>query len=118
MAIRGFPHMAWAIDGIHVGLHGLICGCDHELFTLFQGFYNIYVQLVCDINYRTLDVMARQSCCTHRSRIFQESGLSHAYQNGILQSIFMGDSGYPKPWLLTPIPPTQTAAEETTTRLP
>ena len=84
-----------------------------SLFVAFTGVYSINVQLVCDAKYRILNVVARWPGSTHDSRILHESRLGHAYQNGDLHGILLGDSGYPlKPWLMTPILNPQTAAEE------
>ncbi|XP_072047331.1 LOW QUALITY PROTEIN: putative nuclease HARBI1 [Amphiura filiformis] len=110
---RGFPRVVGAIDCTHARLHGVTLGPDEYVYINRKGKYSINVQLVCDAKYRILNVVARWPGSTHDSRILQASRLGHAYDNGRLQGLLLGDSGYAlKPWLMTPIQHPSTEAEE------
>lgn len=82
-------------------------------FPNIAGNYSLNVQIVCDAKYHILNVVARWPGSTHDSRILRMSRLGQAYEDGMVQGILLGDSGYPlKPWLMTPILNPRTAAEE------
>ncbi|KAJ8048988.1 Protein ALP1-like [Holothuria leucospilota] len=113
MAIQGFPRVVGAIDGTHIRLTNVALGPTEYVYVNRKGFYSINVQLVCDAKYRILNVVARWPGSTHDSRILQESRLGHAFRDGQLQGILLGDSGYAlKPWLMTPFLIPQTPAEQ------
>lgn len=113
-AIDGFPQVIGCIDCTHVGLFGSRYGENEHVYVNRKGQKSINVQLVCDANYRILNVVARWPGSTHDSRILQNSLLGMQYENGDLhRGILLGDSGYAlRSWLMTPILHPTSAAEE------
>ncbi|XP_063952168.1 putative nuclease HARBI1 [Lytechinus pictus] len=102
--IAQFPKVIGAIDGTHIYLHGAPLGQDEYLYTNRKGRYSINVQLICDADFRIINVVARWPGSTHDSRILQNSVVGQNYANGRLHGILLGDSGYAlHPWLMTPI---------------
>jgi hypothetical protein len=111
--ISNFPRVVGCIDGTHVGLHGCPWGGNEYIFVNRKGRHSINVQLICDANYKITNVVARWPGSTHDSRILTRSRIGERYENGELQGILLGDSGYSlRPWLMTPITNPATAPEE------
>lgn len=101
--VAGFPRVVGAIDGTQVGLHGCPYGPDEHIYVNRKGKHSINVQLICNARYKIINVVARWPGSTHDSRILSNSRVGQLFENGDLQGILLGDSGYPlQPWLMTP----------------
>ncbi|XP_052390499.1 putative nuclease HARBI1 [Carassius gibelio] len=100
-SIARFPNVVGAIDGTHVRIQAPPA---HEhLFVNRKGYHSLNIQAVCDSDLRFLNCVARWPGSLHDSRILQNSQLCLAFEQGIIDGVLLGDSGYPlKPWLLTP----------------
>ncbi|XP_062583945.1 putative nuclease HARBI1 [Saccostrea cucullata] len=78
-----------------------------------KGYYAINVQMMCDARFKIRDVVAKWPGSVHDSRIFRESHLCRVMEEGQLQGVLLGDSGYGlKPYLLTPYLATETSATQ------
>lgn len=100
-SIAGFPNVVGCIDGTHVRLQGP--SADEHLYVNRKGYHSINVQAICDANLKITNCVARWAGSTHDSRILQHSQIGEAFDQGLIDGILLGDSGYPlKPWLLTP----------------
>lgn len=100
-AIAGFPNVVGAIDGTHVRLQAP--SSDEHLYVNRKGYHSINVQAICDANLKITNCVARWAGSTHDSRILRLSQIGEAFEQGLIDGILLGDSGYPlKPWLLTP----------------
>ncbi|KAG6456669.1 hypothetical protein O3G_MSEX009869 [Manduca sexta] len=70
-------------------------------------YHSLYVQMVCDDEYRIINVNAKFGGANHDSFIWENSDVNNymqtLHQNG--ETVWLlGDSGYPQqPWLMTPI---------------
>ncbi|KAL2085042.1 hypothetical protein ACEWY4_020560 [Coilia grayii] len=99
--ISRFPNVVGAIDGTHVKIQAPFE--NEHLFVNRKGHHSLNIQAVCDHNLKFLNCVARWPGSVHDSRILQHSQLFEAFEEGIIDGILLGDSGYPlKPWLLTP----------------
>ena len=75
-------------------------------------FYSINFQAVCDSDAFITNIVARWPGSTHDSRIFENSNLAGKLRDGVLDGIFLGDSGYAcRTYLLTPILKPKNAGE-------
>lgn len=77
----------------------------HEhLFVNRKGYHSRNsLKAVCDSDLRFLNCVTRWPGSIHDSRILQNSQLCLAFEQGVIDGVMLGDSGYPlKPWLLTP----------------
>ena len=111
-SIGQFPGVIGAIDCTHIRIQAP-GGEDSELFRNRKGFHSINCQAICDANLMLTNVVARWRGSVHDSRIFENSNIGMAYENGQMHGgILLGDGGYPcKPYLLTPIQNPTTRAE-------
>ena len=98
----GIPGIIGCIDGTHIRIQA---PSEYEhLYVNRKGYHSINVQLVCDANYTIINLVARWPGSTHDSRILRESELFNQFEDGGVNGILLGDSGYPlKRWLLTPL---------------
>ncbi|XP_045213390.2 putative nuclease HARBI1 [Mercenaria mercenaria] len=68
--------------------------------------------MVCDARFGITNVVGKWPGSVHDSRIFRESELCRK-ENGELEGLLLGDSGYPcRSYLMTPYMNIQTAAQE------
>ncbi|XP_060759492.1 putative nuclease HARBI1 [Neoarius graeffei] len=99
--ISRFPNVVGAIDGTHVKVQAP--SENEHLFINRKGYHSLNIQALCDHNLKFLNCVAHWPGSVHDSRILQNSQLCEAFEEGIIDGILLGDSGYPlKPWLLTP----------------
>lgn len=110
--VAGFPQVVGAVDGTHVEIHGCDYGPDEYIYVNRKNKHSINVQLICDANYKIINVVSRWPGSTHDSRILQSSRIGQLFESGQLQGILLGDSGYAlRPWLMTPFLHPSTPAE-------
>ncbi|XP_071963309.1 putative nuclease HARBI1 [Antedon mediterranea] len=100
--ISGFPNVIGAVDGTHVRIQAPTV--DEFVYVNRKGYHSLNIQVVCDANMRFTNCVVRWPGSTHDSRIFRESGLGVAFENGEMpEGYLLGDSGYAlRPFLLTP----------------
>ncbi|CAH2109288.1 unnamed protein product [Euphydryas editha] len=80
---------------------------EEHLYYSRKHYHSLNVQMVCDDEYRILNVNSKFGGANHDSFIFENSdmknNLKSLHQNGEIVWL-LGDSGYPqRPWLMTPI---------------
>ncbi|XP_071947388.1 putative nuclease HARBI1 [Antedon mediterranea] len=102
--ISGFPNVIGAVDGTHVRIQAPTV--DEFVYVNRKGYHthSLNIQVVCDANMRFTNCVLRWPGSTLDSRIFRESGLGVAFENGEMpEGYLLGDSGYAlRPFLLTP----------------
>jgi hypothetical protein len=112
----GFPQCVGAIDGSHIPI---IAPQEHrnEYYNR-KGWYSMQLQAVCDHRYRFWDIEVGWPGRAHDARVFSNSGLFHAAQDGTLfppttkrigqtdvPLNLIGDPAYPLlDWLMKPYP--------------
>ncbi|CAI6369369.1 unnamed protein product [Macrosiphum euphorbiae] len=100
------PSIIGAIDCTHIPDIQIkkVAGDYAQLYINRKGFYSINVQVICDANCHILHVIARWRGSAHDSRIWNESLIKEQFENGSINGILLGDSGYAcTPYMLTPI---------------
>jgi hypothetical protein len=77
-----------------------------------KGKHSLNVQLICDVNFKIMNVVARWPGSTHDSRILENSAIGDMFESGRLQGMLLGDGGYPqKNYLMTPFRNPNTPAQ-------
>ncbi|CAH0715919.1 unnamed protein product, partial [Brenthis ino] len=100
------PGVIGCIDCSHFRIHGPPKEEEHQYYCR-KHYHSLNVQMVCDDEYRILNVNAKFGGANHDSFIWENSDLNKYMQslhrNG--ETVWLlGDSGYPqRPWLMTPI---------------
>ncbi|XP_061164358.1 putative nuclease HARBI1 [Saccostrea echinata] len=99
--IAGFPNVVGCVDGTQIKIKA---PKDNEAdFINRKGFHSLNVQMICGPDFSITNVVAKWPGSVHDSRIFKESALCREFENGHVQGILLGDSGYAlKPYLMTP----------------
>ncbi|XP_049886672.1 putative nuclease HARBI1 [Pectinophora gossypiella] len=102
----GIPGVIGCIDGSHFKI--FVPHKDEEhLYYSRKHYHSLNVQMVCDDEYRILNVNPKFGGANHDSFIWENSAVNpymqSLHQNGDAFWL-LGDSGYPqRPWLMTPI---------------
>ncbi|KAL4103612.1 hypothetical protein QTP88_018973 [Uroleucon formosanum] len=97
------PLIIGAIDCTHIRIKK-VAGDYAQLYINRKGFYSINVQVICDANCHILHVIAHWRGSAHDSRIWNKSLIKEQFENGSINGILLGDSGYAcTPYMLTPI---------------
>ncbi|CAB3233994.1 unnamed protein product [Arctia plantaginis] len=102
----GIPGVVGCIDGSHFKI--VVPPKEEEhLYYSRKHYHSLNVQMVCDDEYRILNVNSKFGGANHDSFIWANSSLNtymqHLHQGGEMVWL-LGDSGYPqRPWLMTPI---------------
>lgn len=97
----GLANVVGCIDGTHVPIQQPVQFGQEYINR--KNWYSINVQAVCDANCKVMDVVASWPGSAHDSRIFRNSALYQKLQQGQLDGILLGDSGYRlAPFLFTP----------------
>ncbi|XP_071119318.1 putative nuclease HARBI1 [Haliotis cracherodii] len=109
--IAGFPNVLGCLDGTFIRI---IAPSRNEVDYLNRkGFHSLNVQMICDANYKFSNCVVKWPGSVHDSRIFRDSKISVAFENGTYKGFLLGDSGYPcKSYLMTPFLTTSCRAEE------
>ncbi|KAL3871268.1 hypothetical protein ACJMK2_039275 [Sinanodonta woodiana] len=95
--ISGFPNVIGAIDGTLIRIQAPVSNVNRK------GFHSLNVQMTCDYKFRITNCVAKWPGSVHDSRMFRESQLCTAFENGEHDGFLLGDSGYPcRKFLLTP----------------
>ncbi|XP_072043033.1 putative nuclease HARBI1 [Amphiura filiformis] len=107
-----FPGVLGAIDCTHVPIQSP-GGPNALYFMNRKRRYSINTQIVCDMEGRILNIVARWPGSAHDSRIFNESSLKAELERGQIEGHLLGDSGYPcLRYLMTPLLAPANAADE------
>ncbi|XP_052259894.1 putative nuclease HARBI1 isoform X3 [Dreissena polymorpha] len=78
-----------------------------------KGYHSVNIQMICDPQFLITDVVVKWPGSVHDSRIFRESSICAKFENGQLDGLLLGDSGYAcRTFLLTPYLHTQTQSQE------
>ncbi|XP_041350851.1 putative nuclease HARBI1 [Gigantopelta aegis] len=100
--IAGFPNCVGAIDCSHIRIIGQ--GDNGQRFINRKGWSSINVQAVSDTNHTFVNIVAHWHGSVHDSRIFDNSLLKQKFEDGDIDGLLIGDSGYPRlPYLMTPL---------------
>ncbi|XP_048730425.1 putative nuclease HARBI1 [Ostrea edulis] len=99
--IAGFPNVVGCVDGTQIKIKA---PSENEGdFINRKGFHSLNIQMVCGPNFNITNVVAKWPGSVHDSRMFKESLLCREFENGHIQGILLGDSGYAlKKYLMTP----------------
>lgn len=101
--IAGMPGVIGCVDGTHLAIRRPTVD-NPEIFRCRKGFFSINVQAVCGPDLQFYNFVARWAGSVHDSRIFENSQICAALEDGRLPGHLLGDSGYPcRKYLLTPI---------------
>ncbi|XP_046544627.1 putative nuclease HARBI1 [Haliotis rubra] len=109
--MAGIPNVLGCVDGTFIRL---MAPSENEADYLNRkGFHSLNVQMICDARYKFINCVAKWPGSVHDSRIFRDSRISIAFENGTYKGLLLGDSGYPcKSYLMTPFLTTSSHAEE------
>ncbi|XP_061191708.1 putative nuclease HARBI1 [Saccostrea echinata] len=109
-SIAGFPNVLGCIDGTYIKIQA---PSENEPdFLNRKGYHSLNVQMISDGKFRILNCVAKWPGSVHDSRIYRDSHISIAFENGQYPGLLLGDSGYPcKPHLMTPYPVPSSDAE-------
>ncbi|XP_053391145.1 uncharacterized protein LOC128553974 [Mercenaria mercenaria] len=109
--VVGFPNVVGVVDGTQIRIQG---PTEHEEdYVNRKGFHSINVQMICDARFMILDDVAKWPGSVHDSRIFRDSEVGGRLERGEIDSLLLGDSGYPcRKYLMTPYHAPQTHAQE------
>ncbi|CAK1589292.1 unnamed protein product [Parnassius mnemosyne] len=111
-SIGSFPGIIGAIDGTHIPIQNP-GGSYAEVFRNRKKYFSINVQIVCGPDLQIYDIVADRPGSVHDNRIFQASTLKRKMEQGIIDGILLGDSGYGcQKYLLTPVLQPETVSEE------
>lgn len=114
MAKNDFPGIIGIVNGTHIGIISPPTNDPNapaDLFYNSKGFYSLNVQIICDSDYKILNVNTKYPGSLHNSEIWHTSGvremLKQHFETGVpsaWSAWLLGDQGYPlEPWLLTPV---------------
>ncbi|XP_030849444.1 putative nuclease HARBI1 [Strongylocentrotus purpuratus] len=111
--ISGFPQVIGVVDGTHIRLNGAPLGPGEHVYMNRKRYYSINTQIICDTNYKIINILARWPGSTHDSRIFQNSRVGQTFEDLQQHGLLLGDSGYAlRPYLMTPVLNPRTPAEQ------
>ncbi|XP_061188486.1 putative nuclease HARBI1 [Saccostrea echinata] len=99
--IAGFPNVVGCVDGTQIKIKA---PSENEGdFINRKGFHSLNVQMICGPKFLITNVVAKWPGSVHDSRIFRESAICREFENGHIQGLLLGDSGYAlKTYLMTP----------------
>lgn len=110
-AVAGLPGVVGVIDCTHVPIRSP-GGEQAEIFRNRKGFFSINVQAIGDAQLKIRNLVVRWPGSVHDSRIFDNSEIGAKFENGEINGLLLGDSGYAlRQYLITPILQPQTRAE-------
>ncbi|XP_060805953.1 putative nuclease HARBI1 isoform X2 [Amyelois transitella] len=110
--IASFPGIIGAVDGTHIPIRNP-GGPYAEVFRNRKKFFSINTQVVCGPNLEIFDIVADRPGSVHDNRIFLASSLKRKMEQGIIDGILLGDSGYGcQRYLLTPVAQPENNSEE------
>jgi len=109
--IAEFPNVIGCIDGTHVKLQKPSLP-NAEDFINRKGFCSINCQVVCDDQYRIIDIVVRWPGSVHDARVFDNSTLKVSLEENHHNGVLLGDNAYPsRQYLLTPLLQPQTTQQ-------
>lgn len=92
------------MDGTHIRIKNP--GGEHsQTFLNRKGWYSLNVQVICDSNFKIIDIVAKWRGSAHDSRIFNECVIRRKFENGECNPyVLLGDAGYAlQKYLFTPL---------------
>ncbi|CAG5033814.1 unnamed protein product [Parnassius apollo] len=92
-SICNFPSVLGTIDCTHIRAKR-VGGDMSEGYVNRKGYYSINVQVVCDLNLKIRDIVARWRGSAHDSRVFNESTIKKRFERDDFPGTLLGDSGY------------------------
>ncbi|KAJ8936089.1 hypothetical protein NQ314_012498 [Rhamnusium bicolor] len=109
---HNFPGVAGCVDCTHIAIYPPHINHDmynEAIYVNWKGYHSINVQLMCDVNLKTLNVNARFPGSTNDSFIWNNSNaleyMRNIHRNGHTSFYLLGDSGYAlRPWMMIPVP--------------
>lgn len=108
-AVAGMPATIGAIDGTLVKIQEVGGMQNKTDFFCRKQFYAVNTQIVCDVNAKVNDIVARWPGSTHDQTVFVNSNIFERFLTGEFnrnnrQSILLGDGGYrAEEFLATPL---------------
>ncbi|XP_060806387.1 putative nuclease HARBI1 [Amyelois transitella] len=109
--IASFPGIIGAVD-THIPIQNP-GGPYAEVFRNRKKIFSINTQVVCGPNLEIFDIVADRPGSVHDNRIFLASSLKRKMEQGIIDGILLGDSGYGcQRYLLTPVAQPENNSEE------
>jgi hypothetical protein len=100
----GISGISGVVDGTQIPIQSP-GGQNAELFRCRKGFFSYNVQVVCDENLKIMDIVSGWPGSTHDSRIWNNSAICVEFEEGRIEGMLLGDSGYPlSPYLMIPYP--------------
>lgn len=107
-----FPGVVGCIDCTHIPIKNPTRQFG-ETFRNRKGEFSINVQIVCGPDMKIYDIVARWPGSVHDARIFSNSRCCMRFEDGNIQGILLGDSGYAQTtYMFTPVLNAQTEAQE------
>lgn len=102
-AIAGMPTIVGCIDCTHIKIikppHN-----DAEIFKCKKGYFSLNIQAICGPDLLFYNIVSRWPGSVHDAKIFENSRIHDALQDGLLPGHLLGDSGYAnRKYLLTPL---------------
>ncbi|XP_014272557.1 putative nuclease HARBI1 [Halyomorpha halys] len=90
---NGFPNVIGAIDKVHIR----IAKPDYEVnsYKIKNGHYSMQMQVVCDHNYKIIDLFVGSPGSVQGSQVFKDSPLFQSLQEKCGSYVLLGDKRYP-----------------------
>lgn len=110
--IAQFPRILGAIDCTHIRLVFNVNPAESRRFINRHHYHSVNTQVVCDANFRIINIVARWPGSVHDSRVWNNCSLHGDFESGQFDGWLLGDAGYPcMPFVLTPLLSPTTPAE-------
>lgn len=109
--IASFPRVLLALDGTHIRIQNP-GGDQAEQFRNRKGYFSLNIMVACDHQLKFRNIVARWPGSANDINVFMNSALKARFEQGMDNSLILGDSGYPTSrYLMTPLLNPRTEAE-------